>query len=201
MFSKLLENPILTIATTITALVTVLNNLVGSLGLPAFWSDVMASIIIGYTTAYWLIYIFKELKKRDRVVGITTNSSKKSFFKRLLGVSGIAAVVPALLALLVWNIVPPLQHIRNPHWTLCGTFTLSCSKKPCLILFDSRNRQIADDCYLLDDDSGYKYMTPSHWWTYQPVSVLIRCDGKNSERMNINESMFELTCDGRMDLR
>ena len=67
LLDKLLQNPVLSLATTISALLVLLNNLVGSFGLPPFWSDVLISLILGYTTFVWGRFALSRIRRRETV--------------------------------------------------------------------------------------------------------------------------------------
>lgn len=202
MLSKLLENPVLGIATTFTALLTILNNLIGSFGLPPFWSDLLATALIAYTTIHWAIFILGKVKRTERILSLNGTTEERIPFRALWkDVGPSIAVVPILILLLIWNAKPLFNHIGDTKWILCGSFIGSCNQRPCLILNDSRGRRISDECFMIDDDSGYKYLAAPNRWTYKPHKAVLRCDGNTSEATELNQSFFNNSCEGVMDAR
>lgn len=202
LLSKLLENPVLSIATTLTALLTVLNNFIGSFGISPFWSDLFATVIIAYTIIHWTVFILRGVKIKEKVMILNGTTEERISLRALLRNIGPSIVIlPVLVLLLVWVSKPLLGHIGHTNWTLCGSFIGNCNQRPCLELSDSKGRRIFDKCFLTDDDSGYKYLAAPNWRSYRPQKVALRCDGNISEAVELSQSFFDDTCAGIVNAR
>jgi hypothetical protein len=202
LLDKILENPILSILTALTALLAALNGFIGSIGLPPFWADLLVSVTIAGTTVRWAVFIWSESRKKETITGVERNTRQKISFRALWNKIGPTAVaIPLLGALLVWNGIPLLSHIGHANWTLCGAFMRPCNHRPCLILIDSRGRRISEECFTTDDDSGYKYLTAEHWWTYQPDKVVMQCDANKAEAIKVTQPFLDGKCEGSIDIQ
>jgi hypothetical protein len=182
----------------------VLSGIVGSLGLSPFWSDVIVSLIIAYTTGHWAGHIWTEAARKEKIMGLEINEEKRpSFLAILKRMSSSAILLPVLVALLVWNVTPLVKIIKNRNWMLCGTIITSCRAPSCLKLYDSRRRMISDDCYQFKDELGYIEISASNFLTYQPEFISMQCNGTTSEITKIKDSMFQVinpSCDGLMKM-
>ena len=198
MFSKLLDNPALSIATTVSALMVALNGVVGTLGLPPFWSDALVAVTIGYTAGHWFFHTLKESKRKRRRIGLYQGMTNQIGLRAAVtGLTPSVMIIVVLLGLFAWSATPPARHIAHLQWTLCGTFVGSRQKNSCIVLLDSRGRRISSEC-LRPDDSGYLYMARPTWWTYRPEAVSLRNDEVTFEPLVLEESMFDRSCEGVM---
>ncbi len=199
--SKAQENPILSAVTAVTALLAGLNAFVGSFGWPPFWSDVTVSTVILYTVGHWSHYIYREYRKKETIFGLDNEEKKKPPIKDVIKkILPVAVILPVLLIVLVWNVIPIAKHFSNTHWSVCGNFSSPCGKDSCLRFYDSRKRLLSSECYGLDDSEYIKY-EQSNWWTYKPEAVSVQCDKADSEPTRIEQPMFDSTCEGRMRVR
>jgi hypothetical protein len=197
------ENPLLTIVTTISAVLTALNTFIGAFGLPPFWADVFVSTMLAYSAIYWCLHTWRDTKRKRRIIGLAPGPKDGSgSLTKLLKPIGISALIPiTLIALFAWNAALPILHLRETQWVLCGTFVSTCTSNSCIELYGMRNRKITNRCYYFDDDSGYLYLKSPNWWTYKPESVSSRCDGKTSGSDLLDQAMFDSSCEGIFKVR
>lgn len=199
--AKLIDNPALAIASSVTLLLATVHTFVGSLGLGPFWSDSLVSLLVVFTTIYWGINLTTNRKPSDRVIGLHRQVKKKSGLRRIMtGIDSSIFVLLLLVGLFVWKAVVPINHLRNSSWNLCGTFVSSCPEKPCLELFDYQGRKLYDRCLYFDDDTGYKNLRPRNWWTYKPESFTVSCQGNTSAQTTIPQAMFDSSCEAKVDV-
>ena len=200
LLGKLLENPVLSLATTILALLALLNTVVGSFGLSPFWSDVVICLFLGYTIFRWGGIALSGIRRRERVLELEGTRHEVVSYRRLF-VRSLPAilVIVILLLLLSWNAVPVVRHASEANWSVCGSFLKACNSRVCLKFLDSRGRPISPECVSVDDDSGYKHFTAPNWWTYQPKHVAVVCEGTPSEPVALDQSFFDATCEGTIE--
>lgn len=190
----MLENPVLSIASAIVALLALLNNVVSSLGLPPFWTDLVLSLILTYTVCDWGFLIYCELFRGTTVVAFE-GTTKEAFGVKLRRMMLPIVTFPILFSLLVWTVVPIWRHLGHTNWRICGSFITSCNRNTCLRFTDSRDREVVRGCISVDDDSGYKNFNAPHWWSYEPKNVMLVCNDKASEPLSLDSAFFDNQCD------
>ena len=201
LLSKLTDNPILSIATAITALVAAVDRIKSFVGLPPFWSDLLISIILLGITIYWIKDLWKESSGKPQSGFHSGKRSKITLKERIKNVGIFIIILPLLLILTVWNMYPVISHFYNYKWTLCGQFIVKNPRQNCLYLYDTRNRLIYDKCYRLDDDTGYKFLNMPNWWTYKPQAVAVKNQANISEKKELESKMFDSSdCSGFIKL-
>jgi len=203
LLSKLSNNPILGFITGITAFFAAINGIRGLIGLPLFWSDLLISILFSSITVYWILDSWKESSENILAqTKIKTDAKLKITIKERIVFLGIEIIIlPILIGAIIWNIHPVISHFINFKWTLCGQFIVEYPEKTCLLFYDSRERQVSDECHSLDDDSGYKYFDIPNWWTYKPQIVATKNQENVSEKEKIMSKMFDnLNCSGFMKI-
>jgi hypothetical protein len=200
LLGKLLENPLLSLATTILALLALLNTIVGSFGLSPFWSDVVICLFLVYTTFRWGRIALSGIRRRETIPELDGTRHEVVSYRTLFVRSLSPIVVIVILVLLLsWNAVPVLRQAREANWSVCGSFLKACNSRVCLKFTDSRGRPVSAECLSVDDDSGYKNFTAPNWRAYRPKRVVVVCEGTPSEPVELDQSFFDATCEGRIE--
>jgi hypothetical protein len=189
----------LTALTVTTGMLAGINTLSITLALSPFWLDFITGAACLSVAAGWI----KNIMSRD-------NLAARYFAARALGAGPVKAMVhssarphqfllwlmPALLLVASLSFLSaPIHHLLRPKWSLCGTFITRCENS-CLVLLDDRRRDILGRCLLREDDSGYRHVETSNFWTYQPSSVSVECDGKVGATAALKPQMFSNKCEG-----
>lgn len=181
------DNLISTAIAAITTVLAGLNAFVSQFLLPPFWRDLFVSVLLVG------VLIDQCLKTRTakRELALAGAAGGPS------GASLIPAYVVAVLlaAVTIATVFPVAVHIARPHWRLCGTFkTNTPAEGSCLVVYDSRNRQVSDECTPIDDSHHVGGLTGESWGTYKPVTYSIRRNGKDGPHHPLDKDMFTEAC-------
>lgn len=193
MFEKLIENPVFALLTGLTGILAAVNNFIGMLSFPPFWSDVLfASLMLAFT-AYWMSVLIITVKRnQERRRNLPTVG-------RFNGLGGVLLLLAVLVGLCAWSSLLPLEHLKQPRWHICGTFIAACSHKLCIQAFDEKGRKILNRCSVVDD-AGYLDVGSRNWWTYRPDSVTAQCGDTVSAKVGIDSHMLDQSCTGVIKL-
>jgi hypothetical protein len=195
--SKLKENPILSVTTAMTGILAALNSFVDGTGLPPFWGDCGVTILITMTVIYWGMVMARSIAANVSARGRAARLA--DFFR---GTGTALLLLLFLVMLLIWTARLPVRHLLTGKWSICGEVIVTCSRRPCLFLFDEKGRRIMDDCVVLQDDSGYFHIPDQKYWVYRPVSLGVACESSGAPiHFPMDNQMFSSSCDAIINLK
>jgi len=187
--SKVLDNPILTACSAVTAVAAGLNTFVSQFLMPPFWADSVVSILLLTFVINW-VGICLNIRKGHHQAG---SRAARSF---LADAVQPLCVLVLLSILLIWTVYPPLSHLLSVSWRICGTFQTDSPPGSCVVGYDGRGRKISDDCFPLDDAHYVRAMAGSHWWVYRPVKLAIHIGNDEGPKFDVRAEMFSASCKG-----
>jgi hypothetical protein len=192
---ELIQGPVPIAVTAAAGVLSGINGFTGMLGLAPFWADTVIGVFLLAVTWFWLVRMLEGMRANRRARGKATTPSSL-----VRGTGRIFAITAVVAALSIWTCIGPLRHVSERRWNFCGRVSTTCASRPCLLLFDRKERRVASSCYLPADETGYFDIKPDNWWTYKPASAAVVCGDRISPTYRATE-MFRTLCDGSLDGR